>query len=341
MKHTGRWKSIFFLVISLALICPEQTYAAENHLILPSPAVLLHMDLDQMGTVKKTSKTDGEQAETILIKTETDQLTLGKEYQFQVSCYPKTVGDVPVVWESSNSFVASVDSQGLVSAGWEGEAVITVRTTDGSDLSDSKKIQVKKGKVVVLDPGHGGKDSGASNTKYGLVERNINLDIALACRDELEKYDGVTVVMTRTTNGEYPGLSARTKLAYEKKADLFVSLHINDGSFLSSGSEVYQSVNSMYQVTSLAQSVLNNLSDLGMKNRGVKTRRSQTGNDYYAVIRGCAAYKIPGIIIEHGFISSASDAAKMDTKTERESMGKADAQAIASYFQLSKTDGTD
>lgn len=335
MKNKGRWKGAFFAIFGIVLLCSGQVSAAEKNLILPEPEVLLELDADKVDPKKKTADSSGEKAETILIRSDTDHLILGSRYQFQVSCYPKTAEDVPIIWESSNSFVASVDEQGLVTAGWEGEAVITARTADGTDLSDSRTVKVTKGKVVVLDPGHGGRDSGASSSRYGLVERNMNLDIAQACKEELEKYDGITVYMTRTSNGEYPSLSARPKLANDKKADLFVSLHINDGAFFSNGAEVYQSVNSACQVTDLSREILKNLSSLGIRNRGVKMRRSSSGKDYYAVIRGSAAYRIPGIIVEHGFINNARDAAKMDSKSEREAIGKADAKAIASYFELS------
>lgn len=326
----------FFLVFVFSFGMKEKEVIAaqveHSELILPGPDVLLRLDVDKAGMKEKKN---GEETNNLFIQAERDRLVIGKEYVFYAVGYPKTEEKVPVVWESSNSFVASVDENGVVTPRWEGKAVITARASDGSDVFASKTIQVIEGKVVVLDPGHGGKDSGAVSSKYHLVERNMNLDIAMACKEELEQYDGITVYMTRTTNGEYPDLSTRPAIAAQKEADLFVSFHINDGSFFSSGAEVYQSVKTSCQVPELARGILKNLSSLGMKNRGIKMRRGKNGQDYYAVIRGSVSYDIPGIIIEHGFINNGSDASKMDSLMEREMFGKADARAIASYFGLS------
>ena len=62
--------------------------------------------------------------------------------------------------------------------------------------------------VIVLDPGHGGSDVGASNTALGLYESEINLKIALACRDKLQQYDGVRVYMTHTKWQSPPSAAA-------------------------------------------------------------------------------------------------------------------------------------
>ena len=342
------------LAAALAIFMMQVQVSAATDLIVPGPDAIAQTGQDQKSDIsqKKSKRNSGKmaldgdgasnleeentKAETILIRAETRSLVLGRQYQFTVNAYPKTAGDVPVSWRSSNPIVASVDEQGIVSAGREGSAAITVSTTDGTNLSDTITVKVGKEKIIVLDPGHGGQDSGAVSRKYGLVERNMNLDIALACKAKLEEYEGVKVYLTRSTNSYYPSLSARPRLAYEKKADLFLSLHINDGAAYSNGAEVYQSVNGRYQRTGLAREILNQLSSLGIKNRGVKMRRSASGKDYYAVIRGSAAYGIPGMIIEHGFINNKKDAARMDTRTERKALGEADGEAIASYLNLSK-----
>ncbi|MDO4556386.1 MAG: N-acetylmuramoyl-L-alanine amidase [Lachnospiraceae bacterium] len=338
MKKKGRWKSVLAAAFSIAFMMAGQVSAASDTLVLPAPEALIQtsdnmaVDGDGTSTIEQTTS----KVETIILKSETDTMVLGKQYQLTYSCYPKSSQDAEVYWMSSNSLVASVDSQGIVSAGKVGSAKITVYTADNSSVSDSFTVKVIKEKVVILDPGHGGQDSGAVSKKYNLVERNMNLDIALACKAELEKYDGIQVYLTRTTNSSYPSLSARPKLAYDKKADLFVSLHINDGASYSNGAEVYQSVNGRYKVTNLSRNILRNLSSLGVKNRGVKTRASSSGKDYYAVIRGSVSYGIPGIIVEHGFINHSKDAACMDTRSERQKMGQADAKAIADYFGLTE-----
>lgn len=78
-------------------------------------------------------------------------------------------------------------------------------------------------KVIVVDPGHGGKDSGA--TGNGLMEKEIVLNVGEKLAEALRKL-GYTVYMTRT-NDTFIDLKDRTKFANDKEADLFLSIHAN------------------------------------------------------------------------------------------------------------------
>ncbi|MDQ1298010.1 MAG: N-acetylmuramoyl-L-alanine amidase [Campylobacterota bacterium] len=78
-------------------------------------------------------------------------------------------------------------------------------------------------KVIVIDPGHGGKDSGAIGNGY--MEKNIVLDISLELSEQL-KAMGYTVHMTRSSD-VFIELKDRTKFANDKMADLFLSIHAN------------------------------------------------------------------------------------------------------------------
>jgi N-acetylmuramoyl-L-alanine amidase len=80
-------------------------------------------------------------------------------------------------------------------------------------------------KTIVLDPGHGGKDPGAIGPD-GTHEKDIVLAVGLKLRDQLIKRTGATVLMTRDNDTFIP-LNMRTKFANEKKADIFISLHVN------------------------------------------------------------------------------------------------------------------
>lgn len=82
--------------------------------------------------------------------------------------------------------------------------------------------------VVVIDPGHGGKDSGTPGTKrYKTAEKDIALDVSLALGKLIKtNLPNVKVVYTRTTD-TYPTLKGRSVLANDKKADLFISIHCN------------------------------------------------------------------------------------------------------------------
>ena len=79
-------------------------------------------------------------------------------------------------------------------------------------------------KCVVIDPGHGGKDGGAS--AFGLKEKDIVLKLSQKLAARIEKRLGLTVHLTRTED-KFITLERRTKIAKEKKADLFISIHVN------------------------------------------------------------------------------------------------------------------
>jgi N-acetylmuramoyl-L-alanine amidase len=81
-------------------------------------------------------------------------------------------------------------------------------------------------KTIVIDPGHGGKDPGTFSKNGGLREKDIVLQIAKALKPKLEKRLGCEVFLTRTRD-VFLSLEKRTAFANVKKADLFISLHVN------------------------------------------------------------------------------------------------------------------
>jgi len=215
--------------------------------------------------------------------------------------------------------------------------------------------------VIVLDPGHGGADTGAVNYIDALYEADVNLDIALACRDELARYDGVEIYMTHTglEPSETLSLGARVDYAYEVGADILISLHCNDADNPEAkGSEVFVS-HSTYSdrynqdCTQLGIYILKQFKSVGMTIRGVKTRMSETGDriytysdgtqeigDYYAVIGSTIQkYGIPGILVEHAFITGDADV--LGSHEGRKMLGIADATAIAQFYGLKLKDNPD
>lgn len=93
---------------------------------------------------------------------------------------------------------------------------------------------------IILDPGHGGKDSGAVNGKY--QENSLNLEYAMSLKEALEE-EGFKVRLTRTTTTEELktyGVGSRTAIPYESKAKLMLSLHLNSSdSKKNTGVEIY------------------------------------------------------------------------------------------------------
>ena len=204
------------------------------------------------------------------------------------------------------------------------------------------------GLVIALDPGHGGNDSGAVGS--GLKESDVNWKIAQACKAELENYAGVTVVLTRTQN-ECPTLYERVERAVNQGAKVFVSLHINSTERSSAdGAEVYYPNDSSYNKAAhetgkqLSQNILDELTALGLQDRGIKVRNSENNSkypdgslrDYYGVIADAREMGIPGIIVEHAFITNPEDNAKLKDDNFLRKLGMADAQGIAKTYGLNK-----
>ena len=215
--------------------------------------------------------------------------------------------------------------------------------------------------VIVLDPGHDATHVGARG--YGLKEEELNMKIALSCKAELEKYDGVKVYLTHPTiDCGLPGSSTRECLYsrpdYAKSvgASLYVSLHNNAG-MDTSGHEVYYP-NANYipefnvEGAALAQCISDKLSDIGINDRGIHTRDSNGDEvdetnwyndgsraDYYAVIRGSKKNGFIGLIVEHAYISNANDASLLGDDNMLALMGQADAHGIAEYYGFAKKSG--
>ena len=203
--------------------------------------------------------------------------------------------------------------------------------------------------VVALDPGHGGSDGGASAN--GLVEKNLTLSIAKYCQAALQR-QGITVFMTRSTDVAV-GLSERVRLAANAGASVFVSIHINSASVTANGCEVWVPNGSSYNHDAhvageaLGERIVEKLASLGLNNRGVKVRDSENGSkypdgsvaDYYSVINGARSRGIPGIIVEHAFISNKGDAMKLSSEAFLKSLGEADAQGIIEAIRSGEIKG--
>lgn len=208
------------------------------------------------------------------------------------------------------------------------------------------------GITIALDPGHGGSDPGASAN--GLVEKDLTLAVGRALKAELETYQGVRVHMTREDDSRpseniSQDLSARVASSVAAGASALVSLHFNSGTAGSNGAEVWYPNASSYnysthtQGAALATAIQNQLTSLGLTDRGIKTRDNpyydypdgSTG-DYYAISRHARLSNLTGIIVEHAFLTSASDAARLREPGFVQSLAMADAAGIAQALGLSK-----
>jgi N-acetylmuramoyl-L-alanine amidase len=233
-----------------------------------------------------------------------------------------------------------------VQDGAESESAQSDTTDAGFALHGASSVgTISSQKIICLDPGHGGHDSGAAG--FGSNEKTLNLKIANYCREELENNYHVKVVMTRTTD-EYVELTERVNIAKANNASLFVCLHLNASNGSAKGAEVYYpNKNWKPEISSegetLAQEIENQLTSLGISKRGIFIRNSANGSkysdgsaaDYYSVIRNAKAAGIPGIIVEHCFIDNSSDYRNfLSSEANLRKLGVADATGIARACNL-------
>ena len=186
------------------------------------------------------------------------------------------------------------------------------------------------GKVIYLDPGHGGPDPGA--VWENIYESDINLQISLAIEKELEK-NGAIVYLTRY--GDYDlsanyaelrkrsDLSRRANIINRSGADVYLSIHLNaDVSTTWKGAQVfYNSINEKNEeIAKIMQEQLGK--DLNSK------REYKKLNDHYLYNR----VNIPGILIEVGFISNANERYLLRQEDYQKKVAKSVKDGLISYF---------
>lgn len=171
---------------------------------------------------------------------------------------------------------------------------------------------------VFLGVGHGGSDPGA--VANGVKEKDLNLAIALACRDELEKH-GVAVKMSRSKDENDP-VGDEVKECNAYGPDLAVDIHNNAGG--GDGGEVFYHHGGGKGKT-LAENILAEMVKVGQNSRGIKTRVNSQGKDYYAFIRNTSC---PAVIVECAFVDNATDLKILATEGDRKAMGVAIAKGI-------------
>lgn len=281
----------------------------------------------------------------------------GMDVRFGVNTEVETNPDAEVVDEATTDVdmdVVSFDENGNQTSE---DSIADAIATQKAETSESgiSTARYNGNVVVVLDPGHDGTHGGSPAN--GFVEAQLNLKIAQYCKAELEEYRGVTVYMTRDSSSCPSGggdnglcIQRRADIARNMGANLFVSLHNNySDSPSASGAEVWYPNQNYNPWTSqvggsAASKILEQLTSLGLHNRGTQIRNAQidkypdgSAADWYGVIRHCKEYGIPGIIVEHAFMSNSSDAANFLSNDEGlKKLGVADATGIAQYYGLKK-----
>lgn len=192
----------------------------------------------------------------------------------------------------------------------------------------------KKKVVVVIDPGHGGKNLGGEYEDY--TEKEMTLVTANAMKEELEKYEGITVYMTRTGDQDLD-LDERCAYAESVNADFLFCLHYNLSEYHTLfGAECWVSAfgENYSKGYSFASVEIDMLQELGLYSRGIKTRLNDRGADYYGILRHSVERNVPCVLIEHCHLDQVNDQPFYDHDEKLKAFGRLDATAVAKYFQL-------
>ena len=259
----------------------------------------------------------------------------GTEHEINLSDrdYSFTVVDGTANCEGTSVYYADGDGNAVEAQSIK-QALECADSPDGISTYAARSAR-KNVRIIALDAGHGGTDPGAQGN--GKSEADLTWKIVAACKNKLEAY-GFKVVLAREQSGGYSGNDYlyRVQRCVSQGAQAFVSFHINSGSPVAHGAEVYAPTANEYDYTQvsveLANKVMNNLASMGLSYRGVF--QMEVG-DEFAVIRCAREQGIPGILIEHGFISNAGDVLNYYSDEGCRRLGEADADAIIAQFPKS------
>lgn len=188
-------------------------------------------------------------------------------------------------------------------------------------------------KIIVVDAGHGGIDTGAKRSD--VFEKDINLAIALALKNVLNQY-GAKVVLSRQTDIElspecdsdkvrgryHRDLAARVEMSEESDADLFISLHANAVSNTKQhGAEVF------YYSKSDSSKALSNVIQAELSKVVTTAPTAKTAN-YFVLRRN----KIPAALIEVGYITNIEERKLLQSPEHQQKLAEAIAKGIYNYY---------
>lgn len=189
--------------------------------------------------------------------------------------------------------------------------------TSSYSINNLNTISSRTQYLVYVDAGHGGSDPGA--VANGIREKDINLAIALKVRDRLRAL-GVQVVMNRETD-VFVAFQDTAAHANSVKPDAFISIHANAATAAAHGIETYYNKSIDLALANEVHSRL--VSYSGANNRGVKW------NEFYVTKHTT----MPAILTEVGFVTNATEAAKLKTDSYQNTLANAITDGGIKYLQ--------
>ena len=186
------------------------------------------------------------------------------------------------------------------------------------------------GKVIYLDPGHGGADPGALYND--LYESDLNLQISLKLEAELEK-NGAIVYLTRygdydlsvknAINRKRSDLSRRANIINASNADIYLSIHLN-----SDVSSTWQGAQAFYDKINQKNEMLAKIMQEQFKIDLKTNREYKEINDHYLYQR----VKVPGLLLEVGFISNPNERYLLKQENYQEKIAISIKNGLINYF---------
>ena len=187
------------------------------------------------------------------------------------------------------------------------------------------------GKVIYLDPGHGGLDPGAMYKN--IKEKNINLQISKNLEKRLTKlgaivyltrYDDYDLSVNNTINRKRSDLSRRGNIIHKSDCDLFLSIHLN-----AENTGIWKGAQTFYNTNNKENKKIAELLQQQFKEDLNSKRKAKNKNDLYLQKR----INRPGVLIEVGFLSNASERYLLKQEKYQDKVTLSIANALLKYFK--------
>ena len=194
-------------------------------------------------------------------------------------------------------------------------------TASNESLPVNPPYQQMTAKIVIIDPGHGGRQSGAVSIS-GKYEKDFNLAVGLKVQALLQKHEDIQTMITRQDDTEL-SLQQRVEMAELNQADLFISIHGNK--FTTPDPNGIETLYSRIESKTLADMLHTHLMQVtGLKDRGVKM----------ASLHVTRETSMPAVLLELGFMSNPTDEALMLTEDYQERCAEAIVDGIIEFLGL-------
>lgn len=272
--------------------------------------LILEMDKTKLGGIKKTINLDGQVAKSIQF------IPVDKVNSHAVITLPKEAA-------MANYKVYTLPKDNKTKKPFR----IVIDLIDGDKFNFTAGLE---GKLILIDPGHGGSDPGAIGSS-GVREKQVALDVSLKV-EELLKQAGAKVIMTRRDDRDVFGagatdseeLAARVNVGKRNPADVFVSIHANSFTRPSAhGTATYYYKKTQYD-TKLAEALQN-----GMVAYGGRYNRGTSEANFYVVKRST----MPAALVELAFISNPTEERLLNSIAFQQKLAEGICKGLSDFFK--------